>query len=88
MMRFLREILSKRNRPGYVGMIGSKAKVTAIFSNLKQQGVSEELLAKVNAPIGLDIGAKSPAEIAISIMAEIVAHKYGRTLKAGILHEG
>ena len=84
----LREILSKRNTPGYIGMIGSKAKVTALFSNLKQQGVSEELLAKVNAPIGLDIGAKSPAEIAISIMAEIVAHKYGRTLKAGILHEG
>ena len=41
----------------------------------------EELLAKVNAPIGLDIGARSPAEIAISIMAEIVARKYGRTLK-------
>jgi xanthine dehydrogenase accessory factor len=77
----LKECLSKKNRPGYIGMIGSKAKVSTVFSRLKQQGVSEELLASVNAPIGLDIGAKSPAEIAISIMAEIVAHKYGRTLQ-------
>jgi len=77
----LKECLSKKNRPEYIGMIGSKAKVSTVFSNLKREGVPEELLAKVNAPIGLDIGAKSPAEIAISIMAEIVARKYGRTLK-------
>jgi xanthine dehydrogenase accessory factor len=60
-------------------MIGSKAKVAPVFSHLKQQGVSEELLANVIAPIGLDIGAKTPAEIAISIMAEIVAYEYQRT---------
>ena len=77
----LKQCLSKKNKPGYIGMIGSKAKVTTVLSHLKQQGVSEELLANVNAPIGLDIGAKTPAEIAISIMAEIVAHKYGRTLE-------
>jgi len=77
----LKECLSKKNRAGYIGMIGSKAKVTTVHAHLKQQGVSEESLASVNAPIGLDIGAKTPAEIAISIMAEIVAQKYGRTLK-------
>ena len=77
----LKQCLSKTNRPGYIGMIGSKAKVTTVLSHLKQQGISEKLLANVNAPIGLDIGAKSPAEIAMSIMAEIVAHKYGRTLE-------
>ena len=77
----LKECLSKKNRAGYIGMIGSKAKVTTVFSNLKQQGVPEELLANVNAPIGLDIGAKTPAEIALSIMAEIVAQRYGRTLE-------
>lgn len=76
----LKECLSNKNRPGYIGMIGSKAKVATVFSHLKQQGVSEELLANVSAPIGLDVGAKSPAEIALSIMAEIVAHRYGRTL--------
>jgi len=77
----LKQCLSKKNRPGYIGMIGSKAKVTTVHSHLKQQGVAEELLASVNAPIGLDIGAKTPAEIAISIMTEIVARKYGRILK-------
>lgn len=83
----LKECLSKKNRPGYIGMIGSKAKVTTVFSQLKQQGVSEELLANVNAPIGLDIGAKTPAEIALSIMAEIVAYKYGRTPEQATLHK-
>jgi xanthine dehydrogenase accessory factor len=75
----LKECLSKKTLPGYIGMIGSKAKVAATFSNLKQQGLSEQLLARVSAPIGLDIGARTPAEIALSIMAEIIAHKYGRT---------
>ena len=59
-------------------MIGSKAKVATVLSHLKQEGISEELLARVNAPIGLDIGAKTPAEIAISIIAEIITHKYGK----------
>lgn len=77
----LKECLSKKNRAGYIGMIGSKAKVTAVLSHLKQQGVSEQLLANVNAPIGLDIGARTPAEIALSIMAEIVAQRYGKTLE-------
>jgi len=74
----LRECLITKNRPGYVGMIGSKAKVATILSRLKHEGISEELLARVNTPIGLDIGAKTPAEIAISIIAEIIAHKYGK----------
>ena len=77
----LKECLSKKNGPEYIGMIGSKGKVTTVLSHLKQQGVSEELLANVNAPIGLDIGAKTPAEIAISIIAEIIAHKHGKSLE-------
>ena len=75
----LKECLSKENRPGYIGMIGSKAKVTTVLSHMKEEGIPEELLANVYSPIGLDIGAKTPAEIALSIMAEIIAHKYGRT---------
>jgi xanthine dehydrogenase accessory factor len=74
----LREVLSKERMPGYIGMIGSREKIATTFSHLKQQGVSEQLLASVKAPIGLDIGARTPAEIAISIMAEIVAHRYGK----------
>ena len=75
----LRECLSKNKLPGYLGMIGSKEKIAATFTHLKKQGVSNELLAKVNTPIGLDIGARTPAEIALSITAEIIAHRYGKT---------
>ncbi len=57
----------------YVGMIGSQAKVMSLLADLCRQGVSGEALARVRAPIGLDIGAETPAEIAVSILAEIVA---------------
>lgn len=74
----LKECLSKRKLPGYIGMIGSKEKIARTFSQLKEQGVLEHLLAKVKAPIGLDIGARTPAEIALSIISEIVALRYGK----------
>ena len=74
----LKECLSRRKLPAYVGMIGSREKIARTFSHLRQQGLSEQLLTKVKAPIGLDIGAQSPAEIAISIMAEIVAQRHGK----------
>lgn len=75
----LKECLSKSRLPDYVGMIGSREKIERTFLDLKNQGVSEQLLAKVKAPIGLDIGARTPAEIALSIMAEIVSHRYGKS---------
>jgi len=74
----LRECLRKSILPGYIGMIGSRNKIAITFSRLKEQGIAPDLLARVKSPIGLDIGAKSPAEIALSIMAEIVAQKYGK----------
>ena len=77
----LKECLSKKKLPGYIGMIGSRGKVATTFANLKQQGISEELLARVNAPIGLDIGSRTPAEIALSIMAEIISHRHGKNKK-------
>jgi xanthine dehydrogenase accessory factor len=58
----------------YVGMIGSKKKVKAIFDNLRAEGISKEQIARCHSPIGLDIGAESPAEIALAIAAEIVRH--------------
>lgn len=60
------------SRAAYVGMIGSPSKVKNIFKSLLQQGFSRETLARVHAPIGLDLGAETPDEIALSIAAEIV----------------
>jgi xanthine dehydrogenase accessory factor len=59
----------------YIGMIGSKAKVTRTFSALKKKGIKESYLKRVHAPVGLDIGAEGPYEIAISIAAELIAVK-------------
>jgi len=57
----------------YIGMIGSKRKVAAVFDRLRQRGFSDEDLARVHAPIGLDIGADTVEEIAVSIVAELIA---------------
>jgi xanthine dehydrogenase accessory factor len=65
-------------------MIGSRNKITTTFTHLKEQGVASTLLAKVSAPVGLDIGAKSPSEIALSIMAEIVSKRYGKASRVQI----
>jgi xanthine dehydrogenase accessory factor len=66
----LRESLKKPHR--YVGMIGSKKKVKTVFDSLKSRGVDEEKLAGVHSPIGLEIGARTPAEIGVSILAEMI----------------
>jgi xanthine dehydrogenase accessory factor len=62
-------------RAGYIGMIGSPSKVRHIFKTLLQQGFTREELERVHAPIGLDIGAETPDEIALSIAAEIVMYR-------------
>jgi len=61
----------------YLGLIGSRAKVSRIFARLLEEGMPPECLTRIHAPIGLDIGAVTPAEIAISIMAELVAIRRG-----------
>lgn len=66
------------NSPGaYIGMIGSRRKIKLLFENLVEQGISREVLKTVHSPIGLDIGAETPAEIAISILAEIIQVRRG-----------
>ncbi len=62
----------------YLGMIGSRAKVRRVFDALRAEGIPAERLDRVHAPIGLDIGAVSPAEIAVSIAAELIAARSGR----------
>ena len=59
----------------YVGMIGSRRKVRTTFDRLLADGVSEERIQRVHAPIGLSIGAQTPAEIAVSILAEMVMQR-------------
>lgn len=59
----------------YIGMIGSSKKVAAVFERLRKAGFDEKLLRKVYTPIGLDIASSIPAEIAVSIMAEILLIK-------------
>ena len=56
----------------YIGMIGSKSKIKAVFSHLLAKGIPKELLDTVHTPIGLEIYAETPEEIAISILAEII----------------
>jgi len=68
----------------YVGLIGSKAKVKRIFDALRDEGATPEMLATVHAPIGLDIGAITPQEIAVSILAELIAVKHGRIAEPSV----
>src|SRR5579863_4242367 len=70
-MRVLRWAVQTRAR--YVGMIGSKRKVIEIFKTLQQEGIPAHLFDRVYAPVGLDIGAVTPEEIAVAITAELIA---------------
>ncbi len=57
---------------GYIGMIGSKRKIAVLYKDLMEKGINKQLLDRVHAPIGLHIHSETPAEIAISIMAELI----------------
>ena len=65
----------------YIGMISSQSKAKAILSRMKRDGIPEEQLRRIITPIGLDIGAETPAEIAVSTMAEIIMHRNKKTGK-------
>jgi xanthine dehydrogenase accessory factor len=66
----------------YLGMIGSRAKVSRVYDALLAEGVSPEALKTVHAPIGLNLGAVTPSEIAVSILAEMIAVRHGRVAGA------
>ena len=63
--------------PDYVGLIGSKRRTSIVLQRLRESGASEESLNGVRAPVGLDIGAVTPEEVALAIMAEIVSVRRG-----------
>lgn len=63
----------------YIGMIGSRSKIRTVFAEMEKSGVAPSDLERVYAPIGLDLGGQTPAEISLSILAQIVAMAHGRT---------
>jgi xanthine dehydrogenase accessory factor len=72
-MRILRWAVDQPAR--YIGMIGSKRKVLSVYKELEQQGVPASKFDRINAPIGLEIGAVTPEEIAVAIVAEMIASR-------------
>lgn len=73
----MRAVMSAK--PDYVGLIGSRRRTNIVLERLREAGVDEARLREVRAPIGLNIGAVSPQEVALSILAEIVMHRRGGT---------
>lgn len=73
----LRHLLDVPVQAAYVGMIGSRRRVRATFDALESAGYDPERFRSIHAPVGLDIGAETPAEIAISIAAEIIRVRSG-----------
>ena len=73
----LEKIMHKEN--AYIGMIGSRLRVKKVLEHLEEKGITREKLDQVYTPIGLRIGAETPAEIAVSIMAEIIEVKNKKT---------
>ena len=65
----------------YVGLLGSRRKTILVERMLRDEGVPEERLRQVHAPIGLDLGGRTPAEIALSILAELSAERFGGTAR-------
>jgi xanthine/CO dehydrogenase XdhC/CoxF family maturation factor len=83
----LRILLQQSVLPRYIGMIGSTRRVRAAFKALLQGGVSRELLAHVHAPVGIDIGAETPAEIAVSIAAELIQVRRNKRSGGSMAHD-
>jgi xanthine dehydrogenase accessory factor len=73
----LREVVS--SGAAYVGMIGSQRRVSTVLTHLAREGYPREGLERVYTPLGLDIGAETPEEIAVSVIAEIIAVRRGGT---------
>lgn len=69
---------SLRTKAGYIGMIGSRQKRNIIYENLLAQGFTQKDLSRVHSPIGLDIGAETPEEIAVSVVAELIQVRTGK----------
>ena len=84
-MRVLRWALNTRAR--YLGMIGSRRKTISIYKELEKEGVSAVKFKDVHAPVGLEIGAVTPEEIAVAIVAEMIAvRRHAPTKRCSKMH--
>lgn len=77
------------SKAAYIGMLGSRRKAATIYRSLMDQGIPEDMLRKVHTPVGLDIGAETPEEIAVSIIAEVIKKRrkpeaFGESLKISV----
>jgi xanthine dehydrogenase accessory factor len=72
----LRQLM--RSPIGYLGMLGSRKRAAAVRDLLREEGFTDDELDRIRTPVGLDIGGKAPAEVALSILAEIVAVRSGK----------
>ena len=76
-------MLEEDRAPAYVGVVASRRKAKVLLARLAQEGFARERLEEIRTPIGLDIGAETPEEIAVSILGEVIAVRTGRA--AGFL---
>jgi xanthine dehydrogenase accessory factor len=67
-----------RSPAGFVGVMGSRRHVAPYLEDLRSRGLSDDEIARIRSPLGLDIGGQRPEEIALSIAAGLVAHRHGR----------
>ncbi len=72
-------LAAARTPVGYVGLLGSRRKTVLIEQRLREEGIPDERLRVIHSPVGLDLGGRTPAEIALSVMAEITAERYQAT---------
>jgi len=83
-------LAAARTNVAYIGLLGSRRKTVLIADMLREEGVSEERIQAIHAPVGLDLGGRTPAEIALSVLAEITQQRYqasGRPLGQRLQHE-
>jgi len=72
-------LAAARTNVRYIGLLGSRRKTVLIADLLREHGIAEDRIAAIHAPVGLDLGGRTPAEIALAILAEITQHRYGGT---------
>jgi xanthine dehydrogenase accessory factor len=72
-------LAAARTNARYIGLLGSRRKTILIEEMLREQGIPEDRIAVIHAPVGLDLGGRTPAEIALSVMAEITQERYAGT---------
>ena len=72
-------LAAARTSVPYIGLLGSRRKTVLIADLLREEGIPDDRIAAIHAPVGLDLGGRTPAEIALSVMSEITQRRYHGT---------